>query len=66
MQPAKNPIDKALDTILKANTIKFLASYMTSIGEVKGNLVISAYFLIFDPEFSSENKKIIHVLFIIK
>lgn len=35
---------------------------MTHIGEVKGSLIVSQYFLIFDPELGDINKHLIPVI----
>ncbi|MDR3548621.1 MAG: hypothetical protein P4M11_10230 [Candidatus Pacebacteria bacterium] len=37
------------------------ATYMTSLGTVSGTLLVSQYFLIFDPNFTKENAELIPV-----
>ena len=56
------PLDSIFDTIAKSVTLKLDASYITSLGSVKGNIIISPFSLIFDPEASIENRKLIPVL----
>jgi len=60
----KDSIDVILDTLRSSNTFKCDASYMTMLGSVKGSLVISPCFLIFDPDLSPENKTLIPVFII--
>ena len=68
----KDIVDIVLDDLRKSNTFKcnkaFIkrigdASYMTVLGELRGNFIVSPYFLIFDPDISEENKPLIPVPF---
>lgn len=57
----KDSVDAILDSLRNSSTFKCEASYMTMLGGVRGGLVISPCFLIFDPDFCSDNKGLIPV-----
>ena len=62
---AKTSLDIVLENLKKSSLLKCNASYMTTAGEAKGILIITPFYLIFDPDFSFENKKLIRVILLI-
>jgi len=60
-----DPLNRILSKLRQANTLKLDVAYMTPEGEVKGNLILSPYLIVFDPEMCSENKHFISVLYLV-
>lgn len=58
----RTAVDIVLDNLKKSSMLKCNASYMTTVGETKGTLIITPFYLIFDPDFTSGNKKLIRVI----
>lgn len=59
----RTAVDDVFDNLKKSSLLKCGASYMTTAGEAKGTLIITPFYLIFDPEFAAENRKLIRVSF---
>ncbi len=57
----KDKVDVELDGLRKSRTLKCEAYYMTMMGEVRGHVVVSPYFLIFEADMHEENGKLIPV-----